>query len=148
MKRLLVFEENLRVAETVDHIVAARSDGGGRGELGRGVHTCTVSATPRPRISEPRRHLTKVFPYAAAQPASGLAIRCARSQPQRVSTHNQPVSPSTELSDRRKLEEDLVATVKELRDVKAALDEHSIVAITDSTGRITYVNDKFCAISK
>ncbi len=42
----------------------------------------------------------------------------------------------------------LKRSLKELADLKFALDESAIVAITDQRGVINYVNDKFCEISK
>jgi len=54
----------------------------------------------------------------------------------------------TEVTEYKRVQEELQKSLTELYDLKFALDESSIVAITDQKGSITYVNDKFCEISK
>lgn len=53
-----------------------------------------------------------------------------------------------DVTDHKRVVEELETSIKELSDLKLALDESSIVAITNSKGKITYVNDQFCQISK
>jgi two-component system CheB/CheR fusion protein len=42
----------------------------------------------------------------------------------------------------------LETSMRRLKELEYALDQSAIVAATDQTGKITYVNDKFCEISK
>src|ERR1044072_3211932 len=45
-------------------------------------------------------------------------------------------------------EQALAESLKDVSDIKYALDQSTIVAITDQRGIINYVNDEFCRISK
>ncbi|MDR6843491.1 PAS domain-containing sensor histidine kinase [Flavobacterium granuli] len=60
----------------------------------------------------------------------------------------QYVAIRSDISERKKNEEQLEKTIKEISDYKHALDESAIIAITDQRGFITHVNDNFCKISK
>ncbi|MFQ5588864.1 MAG: EAL domain-containing protein, partial [Nitrospiria bacterium] len=51
-------------------------------------------------------------------------------------------------AEKEQLEASLRISLKELSDIKYALDQASIIAITDQRGIILYVNDQFCEISK
>ncbi|WP_338451027.1 PAS domain S-box protein [Niallia oryzisoli] len=53
-----------------------------------------------------------------------------------------------EITEYKRVVEELKKSIHELMDLKFALDASSIVAITDQRGKITYVNKQFCRISK
>ncbi len=60
----------------------------------------------------------------------------------------QYVAIRSDITQRKLSEENLLKSLKEVSDYKFALDESSIVAITDQKGIINFVNDNFCKISK
>jgi PAS domain S-box-containing protein len=53
-----------------------------------------------------------------------------------------------DITARKEAEDALRSSLRKMADLKAALDESTVVAITDEYGKITYVNDRFCEISK
>ncbi|WNH12462.1 PAS domain S-box protein [Thalassobellus suaedae] len=60
----------------------------------------------------------------------------------------QYVAIRSDITDRKNGEEEIKKTLKEISDYKYALDQSSILAITDQKGIITHVNENFCKISK
>ncbi|PZR25925.1 MAG: hypothetical protein DI535_16600 [Citrobacter freundii] len=53
-----------------------------------------------------------------------------------------------DITEKRKAADIISRTLKEIKDYRFALDESSIVAITDQKGIITHANENFCRISK
>lgn len=54
---------------------------------------------------------------------------------------------SIDKTEQKKAKNKLQESIKDLTDLKFALDESAIVAVTDQRGIISHVNDKFCKIS-
>ncbi len=53
-----------------------------------------------------------------------------------------------DVTEKTRVEHTLARAINEVQDYKAALNESSIVAITDPKGKILHVNENFCRISK
>ncbi|GLB60756.1 PAS domain-containing protein [Cytobacillus sp. NCCP-133] len=60
----------------------------------------------------------------------------------------QYVSIRTDITALKSAEANLKDSLKEIKEIKFALDQSSIIAFTDEKGIITSVNDMFCEISK
>ncbi|WP_010275392.1 putative bifunctional diguanylate cyclase/phosphodiesterase [Paenibacillus senegalensis] len=95
-----------------------------------------------------RGDIDKLHENAAATTTDGLALtleifgqRLATGQSSHV------IGFIIDLTSSSEVEERLKSTLKDLADMKYALDQSAIVAVTDRQGSITYVNDKFCEIS-
>jgi len=73
------------------------------------------------------------------------ALELVNSIAERLSSH---IENLRLLDETEKQRAEAEALVRELDIQKYALDQHSIVAITDVTGKIIYANDKFAEISK
>ena len=73
--------------------------------------------------------------------ARGQAVWTESGEPTRMA------GSITDITERKQMEGQLNNSLKELADVKFALNRSSILAITDAQGRITEVNDRFCEIA-
>ncbi|MEG3898062.1 MULTISPECIES: PAS domain S-box protein [unclassified Microcoleus] len=73
--------------------------------------------------------------------ANGVVVPDAQGNPQSM------IGINFDITDRKQAELERQQLIQELSAFKLALDRSAIVAITDAQGAISYVNDRFCAIS-
>jgi two-component system sensor histidine kinase EvgS len=69
-------------------------------------------------------------------------------RPMRMNGESHFIAVVRDITARKTAGEQIAKSIKELSDFKAALDQHAIVSATDAHGNITYVNEKFCVLSK
>jgi two-component system sensor histidine kinase/response regulator len=76
-----------------------------------------------------------------------IALQQARESLE-LRVQDRTVDLKKEIVHKTAAQEKLQHSLKELEDLKFALDQHAIVARTDERGIITFANDKFCSVSQ
>lgn len=119
-----------------------------------------------PKLKDPEAFLLQVEELAA-RPSAHSYYHLALADGKIFECHSQPQRLGDEIVGRvwcfrditefnslpsevknQQLQAEFQNSLKELSDLKFALDKAAIVAITDANGLITYVNDKFCELSQ
>ena len=76
-----------------------------------------------------------------------IALQQARESLE-LRVHERTLDLKKEIVQKTAAQEKLQRSLRELEDLKFALDQHAIVARTDERGIITFANDKFCSVSQ
>ncbi len=102
----------------------------------------------QPILTESSTELAQLSTPINTQTLDLDARLAVRKQDDEQNTHKNLIQRAPTLAELNNPNIDLELVLQELRDIKYALDLTAIVAITDVQGTITFVNDKFCEISK
>jgi PAS domain S-box-containing protein len=104
-------------------------------------HVCRIMAGEISTYSMEKRYIRKDGSHIWIN-LTGSIVRNSSSEPKYF------IAIVEDISERKHTEEELRKSLKDLSDIKFALDQAAIVAITDARGIITYINEKFCEISQ
>ncbi|HIK11895.1 MAG TPA: PAS domain-containing sensor histidine kinase [Oscillatoriaceae cyanobacterium M33_DOE_052] len=129
------------------------ADGGGLG------HRDAVLAHILECLENPEKFLIDIRQlYAQPEAEYCQVLELKKSDGRIIECHSLPFHLGSKIAGRvwsfsditklRVTESRLRQSIKELSDIKLALDKAAILAITDANGVITYANNKFCELSK